>query len=66
MRTADINEHPRRYWYWPGKKHLRDRDVESTLPITSSDLELAIPPSTFKNLIFRVDNVDILSEFSNQ
>ena len=66
VRTADINEHPRRFWYWLRKKHIRDTKIEIILPVRPSDLELAIPPSTPQNLIFRVDNVDILSKFCNQ
>ena len=63
VRTADVNEHPRRFWYWPRSKYERNTKTSCILPVRPSDLVLAVPPSTRTNLIFRLDNVDILDKF---
>ena len=63
VRTADVNEHPRRFWYWPRGKHAEDTRIDCILPVRPSDLILAVPPSTGTNLVFRLDNVDILDRF---
>ena len=63
VRTADVDEHPRRFWYWPRIRKLEDTKTDCILPVRPSDLILAVPPSTNTNLIFRLDNVDILDKF---
>ena len=63
VKTADPSEHPRRFWHWPRKKVIYDTNKVYIIPIRPSNLVLAVPPSTNSNLIFRLDNIDILEKF---
>ena len=46
VKTADANKHPGRFWYWPRKKVVYDRNKVYIIPLRPSNLDLAVPPST--------------------
>ena len=60
--TADIEEHPRRFWIWPAKKEVLSTEHNYVLPVRP-DIVIARPPSTRRLLVFSVENAEIIDKF---
>ena len=63
IKTANQDEHPRRFWYWPVRKDKFDTHRSCILNLKPS-LTLAIPPSTNKMIVFSCDNAELLERIA--
>ena len=62
--TAADDEHSRRFWCWPRKKHMHDTDRSCILNLKPC-LVLATPPSTKRLYVFACENAEILEIIAN-
>ena len=60
LKTANQDEHPRRFWYWPARKEKFDTHRSCIMNLKPS-LTLSTPPSTNKMIIFSCDNAELLA-----
>ena len=60
--TADIEEHPRRFWIWPAKTEVLSTEQNYVLPVRP-DIVVANPPSTRRLIVFSVENAEIIDKF---
>ena len=63
IRTATITK-PREFWTWPAKRTTDWVHMESVLPVYPV-LELAVPPSTRKCIVFQLHNLDIIEKLAD-
>ena len=59
--TASPDEHPRRFWIWPYPEETYATNRFCIQDLRPADLQLAIPPSTKRMLVFSLGNAEVLS-----
>ena len=61
--TASTELNPRLFWFWPSKKDIMDTCRAAVLPLRPV-LNLAVPPSSKRFVVFKLENFDFIKKIS--
>lgn len=61
--TAPEGTNIRQFWFWPSKKEMLNTPKHCIIPLKPV-LELAVPPSTNRFMVFNLQNFDFIDRFT--